>query len=245
MPSKHARLSASASLRWINCPGSVRLTELFFGSTSSMYAEEGTIAHERLEGAIKEDSAILTKADADAKRFYQEHPELDDTPENMRNNIDGMYAWLMSEYQKEKAVDPAAQIYSEQQVDLSQYIPDGFGTTDATIARTGLIHIVDLKYGKGVPVSAEGNPQLRLYALGMLEMLDMIYDIEKVRMTIYQPRLDNISTDEMSVADLGPGARRSSLPPQSSRSQRTRPSMLGNGVSSARRRTLAASASST
>lgn len=202
MPSKHARLSASASLRWINCPGSVRLTELFFEPTSSMYADEGTAAHERLEGTIKEDSAILAQADADARRVYQEHPELDDTPESMKDNIDGMYAWLMSEYQKEKAVDPAAQIYSEQQVDLSQYIPGGFGTTDATIARTGLIHIVDLKYGKGIPVSADGNTQLRLYALGMLEMLDMVYDIRTVRMTIYQPRLDNISTDEMSAADL-------------------------------------------
>lgn len=201
MPDKHAKLSCSSSMRWINCPGSVHLSE-FFPSTSSIYADEGTIAHLYLEESVKDDPQGRQAALDKAAAFYREHPEMGDSANSVRDNIDAMMAWILSEYQKEKAADPAVEVYSEQQVDLTAYIPDGFGTTDVTIARTGFIHIIDLKYGKGVPVHAEGNTQLRLYALGMLEMLDMIYDIRQIRMTIYQPRLANISTDEISASDL-------------------------------------------
>lgn len=201
MPDKHAKLSCSSSMRWINCPGSVHLSE-FFPSTSSIYADEGTIAHLYLEKSVKDDPQGRQAALDRAAAFYKEHPEMGDSANSIRDNIDAMMAWILSEYQKERAADPAVEVYSEQQVDLTAYIPDGFGTTDVTIARTGFIHIIDLKYGKGVPVHAEGNTQLRLYALGMLEMLDMIYDIRQIRMTIYQPRLANISTDEISASDL-------------------------------------------
>lgn len=201
MPDKHAKLSCSSSMRWINCPGSVHLSE-FFPSTSSIYADEGTIAHLYLEKSVKDDPQGRQAAIDKAAAFYKEHPEMGDSANSVRDNIDAMMAWILSEYQKEKEADPAVEVYSEQQVDLTAYIPDGFGTTDVTIARTGFIHIIDLKYGKGVPVHAEGNTQLRLYALGMLEMLDMIYDIRQIRMTIYQPRLSNISTDEISASDL-------------------------------------------
>lgn len=201
MPAKHAKLNCSSSMRWINCPGSVRLSENF-PQTSSKYADEGTIAHLYLEESVKDDPQGRQKALDQAAQFYNDHPELDDTANSIRNNIDGMMAWLLGEYQKEKATDPAVQVYSEQQVDLTAYIPKGFGTTDVTIARTGFLHIIDLKYGKGVKVDAEGNTQLRLYALGMLDMLDMIYDVKEVQMTIYQPRLENVSTDRISAADL-------------------------------------------
>lgn len=201
MPDKHAKLSCSSSMRWINCPGSVHLSE-YFPQSTSIYADEGTIAHLYLEESVKDDPQGRQAALDKAAAFYKEHPEMGDSANSVRDNIDAMMAWILSEYQKEKAADPAVEVYSEQQVDLTAYIPDGFGTTDVTIARTGFIHIIDLKYGKGVPVHAEGNTQLRLYALGMLEMLDMIYDIRQIRMTIYQPRLSNISTDEISASDL-------------------------------------------
>lgn len=201
MPDKHAKLSCSSSMRWINCPGSVHLSE-YFPQSTSIYADEGTIAHLYLEKSVKDDPQGRQAALDRAAAFYKEHPEMGDSANSVRDNIDAMMAWILSEYQKEKAADPAVEVYSEQQVDLTAYIPDGFGTTDVTIARTGFIHIIDLKYGKGVPVHAEGNTQLRLYALGMLEMLDMIYDIRQIRMTIYQPRLSNISTDEISASDL-------------------------------------------
>ena len=201
MPDKHAKLSCSSSMRWINCPGSVHLSE-YFPQSTSIYADEGTIAHLYLEKSVKDDPQGRQAALDRAAAFYKEHPEMGDSANSIRDNIDAMMAWILSEYQKEKAADPAVEVYSEQQVDLTAYIPDGFGTTDVTIARTGFIHIIDLKYGKGVPVHAEGNTQLRLYALGMLEMLDMIYDIRQIRMTIYQPRLSNISTDEISASDL-------------------------------------------
>lgn len=201
MPSKHARLNCSSSERWINCPGSVILGEQF-PQTSSKYADEGTIAHAVLEATIKDDAKAYKRAQDKAVDFYSRYPELEDSWKSIESNIAEMYDWIQEQYQKEILEDEAAQLYSEQQVDLSEYIPGGFGTTDVTLARTGFIHIIDLKYGKGVRFEAEGNPQLRLYALGMLEMLDMIYDIKRIRMTIYQPRLENISTDEISASDL-------------------------------------------
>lgn len=91
---------------------------------------------------------------------------------------------------------------TETKVDLSQWIPEGFGTTDVAIVADGTLEIIDLKYGKGVPVNAKDNPQLRLYALGTLELLSEVYDIEKVKMVIYQPRLDNVSIDATTAEEL-------------------------------------------
>ena len=98
--------------------------------------------------------------------------------------------------------DGGAQLLTEQRVDLTAWIPGGFGTTDVAIIGGKTLHIIDLKYGKGVPVFAEGNPQLRLYALGTLAMLEMVYDIDEVKMTIYQPRIDNVSSDTISATEL-------------------------------------------
>jgi hypothetical protein len=201
MPDKHARLSCSGAARWLYCPGSIRLGEQF-PQTSSVYADEGTIAHKTLEAMLKEDAHLLREAQTEAEAFYTTHPELDESWKTMQDNISDMKDWLDTQYAFDKEKDPAAQLYSEQQVDLTGYIPGGLGTADVTIARTGRIHIVDLKYGKGIRVDAPGNPQLRLYALGMLEMLDMIYDVRQIRMTIYQPRLEHISTDEVTADEL-------------------------------------------
>lgn len=95
---------------------------------------------------------------------------------------------------------PAVEL--EQRVDYSEYVPGGFGTADVAVLSEGVLHVIDLKYGKGVPVSAEGNPQLRLYALGAALKYQMIYEFGEVRMTIVQPRLGSSSTDSMPYGEL-------------------------------------------
>ena len=94
------------------------------------------------------------------------------------------------------------QILIEQKLDFSDYVPEGFGTGDLVVVGNGTLHVVDLKYGRGVIVSAEKNPQMMLYALGALSLFDMLYDIEKVSMAIVQPRVDNFSTWEITVEEL-------------------------------------------
>ena len=201
MPSAHAKLNSSASKRWLNCPGSVKLSE-HYPNGSSIYADEGTIAHGLAEGMISQDAKLQNKYEVDAAKFYGLHPELNGTFLEMKMTLEPYVDFVMEEYAAELHQDPAAQLMTEERVDLSEYIPGGFGTSDVVLLRQGRLHIVDLKYGKGVSVSAEDNPQLRLYALGTLARFDMLYDIEEVAMTIYQPRLDNVSTDTISAADL-------------------------------------------
>jgi len=90
----------------------------------------------------------------------------------------------------------------EQRLDYSCYVPEGFGTGDLIVVADGILDIVDLKYGKGVAVSAEDNPQMKLYALGALALFDSLYDIQVVRMSICQPRLESVSTYEITVDEL-------------------------------------------
>lgn len=110
------------------------------------------------------------------------------------------YCLQLIEKSKETCSD--LQILIEQKLDFSDYVPEGFGTGDLVVVGTGTLHVVDLKYGRGVVVSAEKNPQMMLYALGALSLFDMLYDIEKVSMAIVQPRVDNFYTYEISVEEL-------------------------------------------
>jgi len=103
-------------------------------------------------------------------------------------------------------------IYLEQRLDLTKYIPEGFGTGDVIIIADGTLKSIDLKYGKGVPVSAENNKQTMLYALGAVEEFEVMFDLKDVEMVIYQPRLDSISTFTMSVADLKKWANEELIP---------------------------------
>lgn len=199
MPTEHARINCSSAKRWINCPGSVQIAERF-PQTTSIYADEGTLAHTQAEEALN--GKYTFEASDRVCRFYEEHPGLGGSLEEMRQTLKPYIDYVLEEFEAQKQEDPAAELMTEQRVDLSDYIPDGFGTADVVIVRSGYLHIIDLKYGKGVPVFAEGNPQLRLYALGTLAMLDMLYDIQTVVMTIYQPRLDNVSTDTVSASEL-------------------------------------------
>ena len=201
MPELHAKLSSSASKRWLGCPGSVKLSE-HYPNGSSIYADEGTIAHGVAEGMISKDDKLVQKYEVEAAKFYGEHPELTGTFLEMKMILQPYVDYVFEEYAEQVHEDEAAQLMTEERVDLTEYIPGGFGTSDVVILRQGRLHIIDLKYGKGVSVSAEDNPQLKLYALGTLARFDMLYDIEDVVMTIYQPRLDNVSTDTIKAKDL-------------------------------------------
>jgi len=175
---KHAILSASGAHRWLNCPPSARLEE-HFPDEPSPYAEEGTKAHKIAEGIL------LDKIDEPA----------DETNEMFE------YVSRYVEVVLEKWI-PGAQLYVEQRLDFSPWVPEGFGTGDAVIVSDDVLEIIDLKYGKGVQVDAEGNPQLRLYALGAYNEFGALYDFQTVRMTIVQPRLDHVSTEELSLDEL-------------------------------------------
>ncbi len=200
MPDKHAKLSASGSSRWINCPPSVRLEEQFEDKTS-IYAEEGTLAHELAELKLRLELKEITKRTYTLK-FNKATKDNPLYSKDMDDYVDVYKEICMEKYinSKETTTDSIAAV--EQRLDFSNYVPDGFGTGDFIVIADGTLEICDLKYGKGVPVSAENNSQMRLYALGAINKFSFLYDIEKVRMTIIQPRLNSISSDEISVNDL-------------------------------------------
>lgn len=188
MATKHAVLSASSSERWLNCPPSARLCETY-EDKSSDYAAEGTDAHALAEARLKQALGIPTEDPVENLTWY--NAEMEDCAQGY-----AAYVVELLETAKQTCSDPVVMI--EQRVDFSRWVPGGFGTGDCICIAEGLLNIVDLKYGAGIEVSADHNPQMMLYALGALEIFDDIYDIDTVRMTIYQPRKSNISIFEMS-----------------------------------------------
>lgn len=196
---KHAKLSASSAERWINCPGSVHMASLFPSSTSKA-AEEGTLAHEYAEYLINKRK--VKKVEEKIEAFYEANPDVKGSLQEMVDYIVPYVEYVNETFRKVKAKDSAAVLITEQRVDFSEYVPDGFGTSDVVIIGGDEITIIDLKYGKGVEVSAEGNPQIRLYALGAIDMFDLMYEFKSVNMVIYQPRRESISQESMSVDDL-------------------------------------------
>jgi len=189
---KHALLSASSSDRWIHCPPSARLSETYEDKGSD-YAAEGTDAHSLCEFKLK--MALGMEADDPTEHLSWFNQEMDD-------NATGYAAYVLEQVEaaKETCSDPIVMI--EQRVDFSRWVEEGFGTADCIIIAGGTLQIIDYKNGLGVLVSAEENPQMMCYALGALELFDDIYDIDAVRMTIYQPRRDNLSTYDLSKEDL-------------------------------------------
>lgn len=189
MPDQHAAITASGSHRWIHCPPSARL-EAQFPDTSSDAAAEGTRAHDLAERKLK--SWIRTGR---RQRYKEDDETMQEATDSYRDYVIGIYNDL-----KSAGADPDLNV--EIQLDLSDWIPEGFGTSDACIPSTKALHIVDLKYGKGVKVDAENNSQMRLYALGAVALFGPIYDFDTVVMHIYQPRLDNVSVETISRQDL-------------------------------------------
>jgi len=189
-PEKHAKLSASSAHRWMNCNPSAQL-EREFANRSSEAAAEGSAAHalceHKLRKALKMRSTRPTsKYDSDEMEMYT-----DSYVEFVLEQI---------EVAKQHCADPFVLI--EQRLDFSCYVPDGFGTGDCLIVADKLLHIIDFKYGLGVLVEAEDNPQMMLYALGALRLFDALYDIDTISMSIFQPRRENVSTWTISVSEL-------------------------------------------
>ena len=192
MATKHAVLSASSSERWINCPPSARLCENYEDKGSD-YAAEGTDAHTLCEFRLKQALGIPVDDPIENLSWYNEE---------MEECAQGYAAYVVEllETAKQTCSDPVVMI--EQRVNFTRWVKEGFGTADCIVIADGVMNICDYKHGQGVEVSAVGNPQMRLYALGALEIFDDIYDIEEIRMTIYQPRKSNVSVDTIAKADL-------------------------------------------
>ena len=192
MAVKHAVLSASSSERWLNCPPSARLCEAYEDKCSD-YAAEGTDAHALCEFRLKQALGIPADDPTENLSWYNE--EMEDCATGY-----AAYVSELLETAKQTCADPVVMI--EQRVDFSRWVKEGFGTADCIVIADGVLNICDYKNGQGCLVLAERNPQMMLYALGALEIFDGIYDIDTVRMTIYQPRKSNISVYEMDKADL-------------------------------------------
>lgn len=190
-PKVHATLSASSAHRWLNAPPLPQLEKLFPNPASPM-AEEGTTAHALGEYKLRK------ALGQDSKR-----PVSDFQSDDMEAFTDDYCDYVMEQYQQAKLDHPGSSVLIEQRLDFSNYAPDGFGTGDCIIIADGLMHIVDFKYGKGVRVDAENNPQMKLYALGALNSYSMLYDQpEVIDMTIFQPRIGNVSTWSIETSAL-------------------------------------------
>ena len=196
MPDVHALLSASSSKQWLHCPPSIRLQQNF-PNVSSVYAEEGTFAHEVCEYKVR--------------RYLKERvkrPQSEEYDTEEIEQITDVYAeFVISIIEEMKANGCEPLAFVEERVNYSHIAPSGFGTADMLIIGKdengrGLLHVCDFKTGKGVFVDADHNSQMMLYALGGLAAYGFLYDIENVRMSIIQPRLDNISTFECTRQEL-------------------------------------------
>ena len=217
---KHAYLSASSAERWINCPGSARLAALY-PENSSDAANEGSLAHEVAQILIEYNAGELKKKQkeerlAEMKKkvdaFYAEHKDMVGSYNAMLTILEPYIDYVWAEYQEAKKADKATVLMTEVRVDFSEYVPEGFGTSDVVIIGNDRIVVIDLKYGKGVPVSAIDNPQIRLYALGAIEKFDLVYDFARAKGVIYQPRLDSVTEQELPVAELRDWAEKNVKP---------------------------------
>ena len=189
---RHAYLSASASHRWLSCPPSAKLCAEI-RDESSPYAKQGTDAHELCE------YKVLRALGQDVKDPTE---NLDYFDKEMDDCTDEYCSYVIEQYEKAKQYCDDPIVLVEQRLDFSKWVPDGFGTGDALIVADKVLQVIDMKYGLGIKVEAENNPQMMCYALGALDLYDGIYDIEAVEMTIFQPRRDNISTFSISKEEL-------------------------------------------
>ncbi len=198
-PEQHAVLSASSSHRWIHCPPSARLAEQF-PETSSSYAEAGRLAHSIAE--LKARKYFLEPMNARTynarMKKLQEDPNYD---KGMEEATDSYLAYLK---ELAMAFRQPPFVALETRVDFSQYVPEGFGTADCIMIGAGRICIIDYKNGAGVPVEAENNSQMKLYALGALHVYAPIFgdSIKTAQLSIVQPNAGGIKTWDTNVEDL-------------------------------------------
>lgn len=191
MPGVHAKLSASGSKRWLACPGSVVL-EALYPEEESPYAEEGTKAHAFAEQLLR----VMLNCPSDEKTIDVEVD--DEMARNVKTYVDycvDLYDSLSLKYKRVSA-------FIEERVSYDNWVPKGFGSIDCILLAGDELNILDLKYGKGVPVSAEDNPQPRLYALGAIQEYGDIYEIRYITTHIVQPRLNSITTESLRRPEL-------------------------------------------
>ena len=199
MGSKHALLSPSSAGRWLACTPSARLGEKY-PDTAGEAAKEGTIAHALGEALIRYEAEIISE-----EVYLKEMSEIEQSEyynADMQELMEEYRDYVMEAFQVAALRTPDAELIIEDKLDLTKWVMNGFGTADAQIIADGTLNIIDLKYGRGVRVGAEGNKQMMLYAIGAVEKAKIFYDIKEVTMTIYQPRLNNISTYALSVDEL-------------------------------------------
>lgn len=198
----HALLSASSSHRWLECPPSALLCANE-PDTTSEYAAEGTLAHAYAENRLKDIFKLTNHDEYEKERERIENDELYslELKEEATKYVEAVI-WTYSELADKTKSLPYLAI--EERVDFSEYVPEGFGTADALIynEKTKTLYIYDLKYGKGVEVSAIRNPQLLLYALGGIKAVSLVGDVQNVVVNIVQPRLNNFSSYELSLTEL-------------------------------------------
>ena len=194
---KHAYLAASASERWLRCPPSAKLCAQE-EDRGSPYAQQGTDAHELAAYLTEKALGISSRDPTEDLTYYDAE---------MQEAAEGYAAFVMEQVAEAKTLCADPLVCIEQTLDFSKWVEHGFGTGDCVIVADDLLHIVDLKYGVGILVSASGedgtgNSQLKCYALGALDTFGDLYDINRVKLSIYQPRRDNVDTFEMSREDL-------------------------------------------
>lgn len=195
----HAVLSASGSSRWLVCTKSASM-ERGIQDRTSTFAEEGTFAHELSELYFAQMYQGMTKRTFNSKLKKMKENEY--YSDELLGYVEEYVDLVAERINGAKARDENADLMFEERLDLSDYVPGSFGTGDVVFYADGVVEIIDLKFGKGIEVSAENNSQLRLYGLGALSIFDMIEDVREVSMTIIQPRLDNISTEVLSADEL-------------------------------------------
>ena len=189
-PEKHAVLSASSAHRWLNCTPSALLEQLFPGKESNA-AAEGTAAHALCEHKLRR--ALKMQSRKPTSKYHSDE---------MDEHTDSYVQFVLETLAEVRLNCPDAVLLMEQRLDFSSWVPGGFGTGDCIIIADDLLHIIDFKYGQGVLVEAENNPQMMLYALGALSVFGCLYDIRRVAMTIYHPRRQNVDTWELNADQL-------------------------------------------
>lgn len=195
----HALLSPSSAHRWMACTPSARLEELMPDKAGEA-AAEGSFAHSICEAQLRVRNGMMKHSDfndimtaAQANPFYSE---------DMLTYVSTYVTLIEEKLNEARARNSDAQLFVEVVLDLKDYIPQGFGTADAIIIADNTLEVVDFKYGKGVPVTAYQNAQMKIYALGAIKKFGYLFAFDNVRMTIVQPRLDSISSFELSVSEL-------------------------------------------
>lgn len=195
----HAVLSASSAHRWLECTPSAMIEEGLPDSTS-VFAEEGNLAHSIGELILRLENKEISKREynSELKKLKEHKLFYDGMIEEVKLYTD----WVMELYKGYKKEDPLTELYIEQRLNYSKYAPEGFGTGDAVIISLKTIHVIDLKFGKGVVVNPHENPQLKLYGLGAYEEYSFLHDIETVRVSVAQVRLDAYGSFETTAKEL-------------------------------------------